>query len=165
MIAAFVPEHSVAAIHSHYVELIRITRECNLTLPPTPMEWPGFWSDLCNNMIGRMFPISFHHLRMRHQAMYKVQQELARVLLTQCRDWHMIQDEYEYSFDLLKYLSPRKDYLGVVNTIWMNPTITQEILGAPSHTIGHFLVWKHARNMLCHKSSRENQDFFYSLDY
>lgn len=165
MIATFIPETSVAQIHAHYIQFVEIAQECNLTIPALPHQWNDFWSDLCNNMIGKIFPISFHDLRCRHLSVHRLQQDLAKQFLIQCRDWDAIQDQFEYTFDLLKYLSTtRPDYFGVVSTIVTNPTITQEILCVQNHAIGYFLVWKDARNMLCHKSTRANQDFFQSIN-
>lgn len=165
MISAFLPESSVSRIHKHYIQFMEIAKECGLQLPASPAEWPMFWSNLCNSMVGKVFPISFHDLRFRHQTVYKTQQELAKCFLSSCREWDMIQDGFEYSYDLLKYLSvERPDHFGVMAAIATNPTITQEILGVPSNAIGYFLVWKDARNMLCHKSSKSNEQFFYSLN-
>lgn len=164
MIAKFLTQFKVSQIHDHYSEFVEIARTCAIDFPSAPEGWPTFWTELNSRMTTKSFPISFQHLKYRHVGVGKLQTDLAKELLTECRDWSMVQDGYESAFARLKTLAPsRRDYLGVVVAIAHRSAEARSAIEVSQYEIGHFLVWKDARNMLCHKSSPKNHAFFEKL--
>lgn len=163
MISSLICESQVAKIHQHYIVLMNVSHDLGVSIPARHTDWAWFWQEL---MKKSNYSSTIVELRNAHFEMYSLQKQLAKDLICACpNQMFEIQNAFGYVFENLKMLCvPRTDYIGVVIGIAINEDMAQSILQVHANPIGYFLVWKEARNMIAHKSSPTNIQFFQTLN-